>query len=153
MIKDRSVSLHLANKLTDSKHNEEREKSRRKEAEIKIKAEGRASSLNLPPCVKGSTWEKSEECVVKPGGVHDEMINLSEKTMQFGLFYATIMYFRARWLLRKRREGEGEGVAKTKSGWDIDTSVPVRSRRSKEIIQATTGTQAGHQRVKVMIAR
>lgn len=112
------------------------------------------SSFNLPPCVKGSAWKKSEERVVKPGGVHDEVINLSEKTMRFGLFYATIMYFRARWLLQKRkeegREGEGVGVARTKS---IDSSVPVRFRHNTDIVQATTGTQAGHQRIKVMIAR
>lgn len=116
------------------------------EATIQEQQEDEASTYTLPPGVNGSIWNKSFERVVNPGNAHDQDISFTEKTMHFGIFCVTLMYFRAQRLARQRREQ----AAKLKVGWNIDTSVPVRVKR-ETINQATVvSTQAGYQRVKVL---
>lgn len=112
----------------------------------KEEAEDTASAFTIPPGIDGSIWKRTSERVVKPGGIHDEEIGFSEKTMRFGLFCVAIMYFRAQWLLRQQRER----ASLFKLGWDIDTSVPVQAQRKAIAQTSIISTQAGHQRVKVM---
>lgn len=101
--------------------------------------------FTLPPGIATSSWTKSTEHVVKPGGVHDAEIGFMERTMHFGVFCVTIMYFRAKWLLARQKEG----VADFKRGWDIDTNVPVRAQRKTVTDLTVNSMQAGYQRVKV----
>lgn len=107
--------------------------------------EDRASRFTLPPGIETSSWSKSTERVVKPGGVHDAAICFAERTMHFGLFCVAIMYFRAKWLLYHQRKG----TAHFKLGWDVNTNVPVRAQRKATGHHSVNSTQAGYQRVKV----
>lgn len=110
--------------------------------------EDRASTFTLPPGIETSSWSRTTERVVKPGGVHDAEIAFAERTMHFGLFCVAIMYFRAGWLLHQQRKE----TAYFKLGWDVNTSVPVRTqRRATSHNNNANSTQAGYQRVKVIL--
>ncbi|KAG5177552.1 hypothetical protein JKP88DRAFT_265019 [Tribonema minus] len=61
-------------------------------------------AYTLPPDMPGSHWAPSEEKVVKPGSERDKAIAEAERAVRFGLFCLTIMFFRSRYLLKKRME-------------------------------------------------
>lgn len=115
------------------------------EITLQEQKEDKASKFTLPPGIATSSWNKSAERVVKPGGVHDEEISFLERTLRFGLFCVAVMYFRAKWLLARQRQG----VASFKLGWTIDVGVPARAQRRAATVLSVNSMQAGYQRVKV----
>lgn len=115
------------------------------ERTLQEEKEDKASQFTLPPGIATSSWNKSAERVVKPGGVHDEEISFLERTLRFGLFCVAVMYFRAKWLLAQQRQG----VASFKLGWAIDIGVSARAQRRALTALSVNSMQAGYQRVKV----
>ncbi|CAM9473461.1 unnamed protein product [Chrysoparadoxa australica] len=97
--------------------------------------EDRVARFTMPPGVEGSYWNPTTEKVVKPGNTHDLALKETELNIRFGLFYITLMYFRAMHLLRKHSE-EGRQLRKP---WSLTAK--------KEQINIGA-TQTGQMRVK-----
>lgn len=109
---------------------------------------GTIGVYTLPPGREPSIWNKSTERVVKDGGVRDIQLAFAEKAMQFGLFCITLIYFRAKWLLKRQRQT----MNLSKLGWDVDISgrASAMPKDLHDPVVKRMHVQDGHGRIKVI---